>query len=153
MAEQSAHERIEFLQTRVINQLDTLIPFLELAHQEIFDVLDSKYAEWFKDTKKIDLPVFASYSYQVAHAAFLLGYSYVEAFITDLIFEVYNTRRDLIRDNPGAQKRVLLFEEILKLKDFEEVIQNMIENILSDMNSLEKKLNHLEKIFNNSSNT
>jgi hypothetical protein len=148
VAEQSVHERLENLQARVIDQLDTLVPFLALAHEEIFDVLDLKYAEWYKDTKKIDLPIFQSYSCQVAHAAFLLGYSYVEAFITDLIFEVYNTRRDLIRDTPGAQKKMLLFEEILRLNDFEEVIQGMIESILNDMNSLEKKLNHLEKMFN-----
>jgi phage pi2 protein 07 len=146
VTKQSADERLENLRDQVIAQLDTLVPFLALSHEEIFDVLNAKYAEWYKDTKKTDLPeTFPAYRYQVTHAAFLLGYSYVEAFVNDLIFEVYNARRDLIQDKKGEEKRKLPFEEILKLHNFEEVIQRMIESILGEMNSLEAKLNHLEK--------
>jgi hypothetical protein len=146
VTEKPVHQRFDNLRDQVIAQLDTLIPFLALSHEEIFEVLNAKYADWYKDTKKTELPAtFSAYSYQVIHAAFLLGYSYVEAFVNDLIFELYNERRDLIRDKSDTDKRKLFFEEILRLHDFEEVIQQMIESILGEMNSLEAKLNHLEK--------
>jgi hypothetical protein len=131
------------LTKRLVAQLDTLVPFLALAHREVFDVLKEKYNGWYTDSRRSTLPnTFKEYGHQVAHAAFLLGYSYAEAFVTDLIFEVYNARRDLI----PAEKQ-LAFGDVLHHKDFDGVVRHMVEATISDMNSLEAKLLHLEKKF------
>lgn len=129
------------LTKRLVGQLDTLVPFLALSHREIFDVLKEKYGGWYTDNRRSTLPnTFKEYGYQIAHAAFLLGYSYAEAFVTDLILEVYNVRRDLI-----PKEKQLSFGEVLQHNDLEEVIKQMVEATIGDMNSLEAKLLHLER--------
>lgn len=131
------------LSTRLVTQLDSLVPFLALSHREIFDVLKREYGGWYNDDRLSTLPnTFNEYSHQVAHAAFLLGYSYAEAFVTDLVYEVYSARRDLL-----PKDKQLAFGEILQLTDFEEIIRHMIESTIGDMNSLETKVHHLENKF------
>lgn len=128
------------LYDRLIAQLDSLVPFLALAHSEVFTVLSAEYADWYPDERRATLPSsFGSYCHQVAHAAFLLGYSYAEAFVTDVIWEVYASRRDLLPPD-----KALRFADVLPLADFEKVIGRMIDSTVCEMNSLEKKLNHLE---------
>lgn len=59
------------LHDRLIGQLDTLVPFLALAHREVFDVLSEKYAGWYPGEQQDTLPdTYESYCSQVAHAAF-----------------------------------------------------------------------------------
>jgi len=131
---------IDHLYIRFIGQLDTLIPLLGLAHEEIYSALHENYAEWFSAEQQATLPgSFKEYCIQVSHAAFLLGYSYAEAFITDLIWAVYHCRRDLLPPD-----KALKFSEVLPLGDYERIIMKMIDNTLGDMNSLEKKMHHLE---------
>lgn len=99
----------ETLYRRLTRQLDTLVPFLALAHREIFDVLSSRYSGWCPDEQQDTLPdTYEAYSTQVAHAAFLLGYSYAEAFVTDWMWLVYDTRRDLL-----PKEKTLMYEEVL----------------------------------------
>jgi len=131
------------LTKRLVAQLDTLVPFLALSHREVFEVLKEKYEGWYTDNRRSTLPnTFKEYGHQVAHAAFLLGYSYAEAFITDLVFEVYNARRDLI-----PSEKQLRFGEVLQLRNFADVVRHMVESTIGDMNSLEAKLLHLENKF------
>lgn len=129
------------LQTRLVEQLDSLVPFLALAHREVFGVLAEKYSGWYNDERRATLPdSYEDYAQQVAHAAFLLGYSYAEAFVTDLIWEVYAARRDLL-----PADRSLRFGEVLPLADFENVIRLMIDSTVGEMNSMERKLHHLDR--------
>jgi hypothetical protein len=83
MAKRARSDPFDQLTKRFIAQLDTLVPFLALSHREVFDVLRDKYAGWYTDNRRSTLPnTFNDYGHQVAHAAFLLGYSYAEAFVT-----------------------------------------------------------------------
>lgn len=136
-------QHCNILHARFTSQLDTLVPFLALAHREIFDVLSRQYSFWYSDNRRETLPdSLESYTHQVAHAAFLLGYSYAEAFVTDLMFHVYSIRRDLLPD-----KRQLTYKDVISQADFEALIRHIINCTLGDMNSLEKKLLHLEERF------
>ncbi|MCM1985408.1 hypothetical protein [Lyngbya confervoides] len=131
---------IDQLHKRFVDQLDTLIPFLGLAHEEIFLTLHENYCGWFSIEQQATLPnSFRKYRTQVSHGAFLLGYSYAEAFITDLIWTIYHCRRDLLPPD-----KALKFSEVFSLGDYERIIMKMIDNTLGDMNSLEKKIHHLE---------
>jgi len=131
---------IDQLHKRFIGQLDTLIPFLGLAHKEIFLTLHGNYSEWFSVEQQATLPdSLKEYCTQVSHAAFLLGYSYAEAFITDLIWTIYHCRRDLLPPD-----KALKFSDVFSLGDYERIIMKMIDSTLGDMNSLEKKIHHLE---------
>lgn len=70
---------------RLINQLDTLIPFLGLANEEIFTLIHNDTTNWFTLEQKTVIPdIYPAYQNQVSISAFLLGYSYFEAFIADL---------------------------------------------------------------------
>lgn len=135
---------INSLETRIIEQLDTLAPFLALDKREIFDVLSSEYGHWYpNESLQSTIPdSYEKYSRQVRHAAFLLGYSYAEAFVSDLMWIVYSCRKDLL---PVDQK--ISFGDILSRNDFENVVEHMIERTIGGLNSLEKKINHLEKKF------
>ena len=140
MEHEKQGDQFDQLLSRLVGQLDTLVPFLALAHGEIFGVLSSEYADWYPDERRATLPAsFQEYCHQVAHAAFLLGYSYAEAFITDVIWGVYSSRRDLL-----PKDRALRFSEVLPLANFEDVIRCMIDSTVGDFNSLEKKIHHLE---------
>lgn len=140
MAGNGSDTTFDALYDRLTEQLDSLVPFLALAHREVFSVLAAEYAGWYPDERRSTLPEsYSAYSHHIAHAAFLLGYSYAEAFVTDLIWEVYANRRDLLPPDKS-----LRFGEVLPLADFEKVIGRMIDNTVCDMNSLEKKLHHLE---------
>lgn len=133
----------ESLHRRLIGQLDTLVPFLALTHREIFDVLSKKYTGWYSADQQATLPdSYESYSCQVSHAAFLLGYSYAEAFVTDLMWLVYSKRKDLLPED-----KTIKYADVLSRADFENIVRHMIDCTLADMNSLEKKILHLEKRF------
>ena len=143
MAKKASPGTFDRLRSRLVAQLDSLVPFLALSHSEIFDVLRTRYAGWYTDERRSTLPnTFDDYSQQVANAAFLLGYSYAEAFVTDLMYEVYEARLDLL-----PQDRPLTFGDILQLPDLGEVVRHMIETTVGDMNSLEAKMVHLQKTF------
>lgn len=136
-------DRCKILYDRLVGQLDTLVPFLALAHREIFDLMSSKYYGWYSEDQQHTLPdTYEAYNTQIAHSAFLLGYSYTEAFVTDLMWEVYSTWRDLL-----PKDKTIMYSEVLSRSDFDNVVKHMIDSTVSDMNSLEKKLLHMEKRF------
>ncbi|MFL5329889.1 MAG: hypothetical protein ACJ8C4_13350 [Gemmataceae bacterium] len=129
------------LNLRLISQLDSLVAFLSLAHHEVYEVVSENYATWYRDERQSTRPRgFQEYSQQVAHSAFLLGYSYAEAFICDVIRLVYSCRRDLLPSD-----KTLRFDELLPLREYEDVVQKMIDRTVSRLNSLEEKTEHLNK--------
>ena len=47
---------LEKLERRLIEQLDTLLPFLALAHEEVFELVACRYAEWLEPAQQGTLP-------------------------------------------------------------------------------------------------
>jgi len=79
-----AHE-LKHLENRLIDQLDSLLPFLAMAHQEVFDFVGGRYADWLPPEQQGTLPdTFALFERQITHGAFLIGYSYFEAYLADV---------------------------------------------------------------------
>lgn len=108
---------------RLITQLDSLVPFLALGHQEVYGVLKQNYPEWYTEDKQGSLPDrFDSYQTQVAHAAFLLGFSYVEAFLADITKEAFRRRPQAL-----PKEKEMKFHELLDCGSYSEVIEKMIE--------------------------
>ncbi len=112
----------EFLD-RFITQLDSLVPFLALGHQEVYGVLQQNYSEWYTEDKQESLPDrFENYQIQVAHAAFLLGFSYFEAFLADITKEAFRRRPEAL-----PKEKEMKFHELTGCASYEEVIEKMIE--------------------------
>jgi hypothetical protein len=124
-------------------QIDGLVPFLALAHDTIYDAISPELTPWYEPEEHPSiLDHVELHQEQIAHAAFLLGYSYFEAFITDLIYEVYSQRSELL-----PPKEQLEYQAVLSAESLEDVLDTMIEQTTGSLNSLEKKLLHLEKRF------
>jgi len=112
----------EFLD-RLIIQLDSLVPFLALGHKEVYGVLQQNYSEWYTEDKQESLPDrFESYQTQVAHAAFLLGFSYIEAFLADITKEAFRRRPESL-----PKEKEMKFHELLGCVSHDEMIEKMIE--------------------------
>jgi hypothetical protein len=134
---------METLLQRVLGQFDSLVPILGVAHDEIFTLVRERHEDWFPEEGWRGFPTtFPVFEAQLVHGAFLLGYSYAEAYITDLLWEIYNRRRDLL-----PADKSLTYGEVLLQRDFEALISRMIDSTLTEMNSLERKLDHLGKRF------
>jgi hypothetical protein len=74
---------MENLYQRLIRQLDSLVPFLALARQEGFDLIRQDCEAWFRPEQLQALSdTYREYRCQISHAAFLLGYSYIEAYLS-----------------------------------------------------------------------
>ena len=58
------------------------------------------------------LQLLTVYKVQIIRSAFLLGYSYFEAFLADLIREIYCVRRTIL-----PQEKALKFSEVLQCSD------------------------------------
>jgi hypothetical protein len=108
---------------RLISQLNTLVAFLALSRQEAFTIIQEHHAQWFVAEDRDAVPdSYAVYRTQVAHAAFVLGYSYAEAFLADLIREVYVAC-------PAAlpREKELKFRDILEYSTYGDVLDCMID--------------------------
>ncbi len=113
---------------RLINQLDTLFPFLALSREDIFDVLNLHRYTWFVEDEA-SLPVaYSIYRKQINHSAFLLGYSYLESFLTDLMANVLRNRPAMLPKN-----RKIDYSEILDSHDKGDLIDKLIKRELHDL--------------------
>lgn len=109
---------------RVISQFDTLVPYLSLAHREVFDLVKSNYDNWCNTHEETPLPdTFDGFTTQIAHSAFVLGFSYADAFLADLIREIYSIHANML---PPDKK--LSFETIMAAGDFDAVVSRMIDH-------------------------
>ncbi len=108
---------------RLIFQLDSLIPFLELSSEDVFNLIQPEHRKWSIPKSEDTLPdSYEVYQKQVAHAAFLLGYSYSEAFVADLARQIYRNKPQML-----PKSKQLNFKDILKAKAYDTVISMMIE--------------------------
>lgn len=116
------------LHNRLIGQLDTLIPFLALSHEGIFRLLKEHRLTWFADNEDALPAAYASYRKQVNHSAFLLGYSYLESFLTDLIGSVLRQRPAML-----PKSRKIDYSEVLDSRDKDALIDRIIQRELHDL--------------------
>ncbi|MGO9268930.1 MAG: hypothetical protein ACLQOO_01485 [Terriglobia bacterium] len=113
----------ENLLDRLIGQLDTLIPFLEISRRDVFQLLQAEGHVWSDQEQRNAFPqAYEVYQKQVCHSAFLLGFSYFEAFLADLVRQVYLQNPRML-----PSEKQLKFEEILVAQTYEGILNAMIE--------------------------
>lgn len=111
------------LYDRIIRQLDTLISFLALAREDAFGLIRSDQGSELTTEQLDSLPhSYQEFRCQVSHSAFLLGYSYFEAFLSDLVREIL-----LRRPNILPQERELKYRDVLDRKDYDSILKYMID--------------------------
>jgi hypothetical protein len=114
---------------RLIEQLDTLIPVIALSHEEVFDLFQSKVPFWYTPEDVGQAPkTYLMYRSQILNGAFLLGYSYFEAYLADLVRMIYHNRPAML-----PKKGQLEFRDVLRCTDYNCVIQLMIEREVSEV--------------------
>jgi hypothetical protein len=112
---------MENLYDRLINQLNELIPLIGISRQDVFELIHQNKGLWFPDTAE-DLPEsYNVYKRQINHSSFILGYSYWEAFLTDLVEMIYLSRPKML-----PKKKTINFDEILEASSCEEIIKIMV---------------------------
>lgn len=111
------------LLNRLVKQLDTLVPFLALTHAPVYRLVQSHETKWFTAEQRAAIPhSLGVFETQITHGAFLLGYSYSEAFLADLMRQVYLARpRMLPKDSQ------LNYSDIRDLRSFRAVIAFLTE--------------------------
>lgn len=115
---------MESLLLRVTSQLDALVPFLSIAHSEVFDLVSGEYESWCNGGEHVPFPdTFEAFTSQIAHSAFVLGYSYFDAFLADLMREIYRSQPKIL-----PLKKTLSFQDILGAGDYSGVLKKMIDN-------------------------
>lgn len=120
---------MENLTERLTGQLDSLVPFLELSRDQVFSLVQAEYEGWVSRERQTTLPANADiHRTQVSHAAFLLGFSYFEAFVADTI-------RLLLRNRPVMlpREKKVTFGEILDLPEPAELIEFLVEREVRDV--------------------
>ncbi|MCK4527098.1 hypothetical protein KAW18_06975 [candidate division WOR-3 bacterium] len=126
---------------RVIGQFDTLIPFLAISREDVFNLINRERNIWFSQDQRTALPgSYAIYRMQITHSAFLLGYSYFEAFLVDLVRQVYLSRPTML-----PKEKQLKYGEILKTTDYEDILELMIEREIIDL--FYKRMDEVIKYF------
>lgn len=127
---------------RLTSQLDTLIPFLAISHQEVFELMSKERYIWFSTNQQDSFPnSHEMYQAQITCSAFLLGYSYSEVFLADLVREIYRLNPKML-----PRDKQLKFSEILESSTYEEIINSMIEREILALfyQSMEKIIEYFE---------
>lgn len=113
----------------LVDQLNTLVPFLALAHENIFTVIRDQAGDWFPEELPQHLPdTYELYRGQISQAAFLLGFSYFEAFLSNLVSQIFQKQFNML-----PSKRQLNYEDILGCKNYNEIIELMVKRELTDL--------------------
>ena len=116
----------EDLLGRFIGQLDTLIPFLAISRADVFHLLQNQGHVWFDQHQQGAFPrTYQVYQNQVCHSAFLLGFSYFEAFLADLVRQIYFRNPKML-----PRDKQLKFDEILAAETYEGTLNTMVEKEL-----------------------
>lgn len=111
------------LRNRLVKQLDTLIPFLGLSQDSVFSLLHDHESTWFTGEQRKAVPQsFRTFETQIAHGAFLLGYSYSEAFLSDLVRRIYDSRPSMLPEDSG-----LKFSDISRFRSYKAVVRFLVE--------------------------
>lgn len=116
------------LLVRLIGQLDTLVPFLALSREDVFRVLNEHKVTWFASNEDALPAAYESYRRQVNHSAFLLGYSYFESFLTDLLSAILRNRPQML-----PRDRQVKYSEVIESSDKAQLIDKLIRRELVDL--------------------
>jgi hypothetical protein len=114
---------------RINEQLDTLIPFLAISHQEVFELMQRERYIWFLPIQQDTLPsTYDIFEQLVTRSAFLLGYSYLEVFLADTVKQIY-------RSNPRMlpKDKQVKYGEIVEATSYDEIIDHLIEREVLDL--------------------
>jgi hypothetical protein len=133
------------LYNRLIEQLDSLVLFLALENEEVFRLVSDRHGTWMREDQQDLIPnKLPHYQTQIAHAAFLLGYSYTEAFLNDVARQIYLTKPELL---PGDEK--IRFREILGLSHYDNILRHMVDTTLFLMlrGSMKEIIRHFEAVL------
>ena len=121
------------LLNRLIAQLDTLISFMGLSHEEVFQLLRRERTPWLGESADSLPEAYTTYRMQVIHSAFLLGYSYFESFLTDLLSAILRSRPTMLRGSRqlsysqiiAADSKDAILDQIVKRESFDLLYKNM----------------------------
>jgi hypothetical protein len=127
------------LLNRLINQLNTLIPFIGISQEDVFQLIQREKQVWFPNNEDSFPDNYDIYKTQINHSAFLLGYSYFEAFLSDLAKFIFLSQPSMLSMN-----KELKFKEIIKVNNYDEVKIIMINKVL-----LEHFNNSVEDVMDN----
>ncbi|MFQ5962906.1 MAG: hypothetical protein ACE5KZ_01315 [Candidatus Scalinduaceae bacterium] len=128
---------------RLIDQLDTLIPFLAISHKDVFKLIQKEKNILLQVSQQSSLPnTYKIYRSQIAHSSLLLGYSYFGAFLADLVRKIYKSNPQML-----PKEKQLKFNEILDVKDYNSVLDLMIEKEVIELfyQRAEKIIEYFEK--------
>lgn len=131
---------------RFISQVDTLIPFLALSRPEVLEILQGNQETWFSSEQIENVPTsYGTYRTQISHSAFLLGYSYFEAFLADLVRHIYAQHPQML-----PKEKEIKFSDVLECGNYDTVVSHMIEReVLSVFfSSMEKIIEYLNRKLN-----
>ncbi len=130
---------------RIINQFDSLIPFIALSRQDIFDLLNRERAVWFSNNIKALPSVYDLYRKQINHATLILGYSYFEVFLNDLLAEILRHRPAILPKN-----KQMTYSEVIGKATIASLINEMIKKELTDLlyKSMADIINKLRQKYN-----
>lgn len=129
------------LLNRVIGQFDTLISFLAISREDVFKLIKKEKNIWLPEDQESAFPdSYTIYRTQITHSAFLLGYSYFEAFLTDLIRQIYLSKPKML-----PKEKQLKYAEILKTTDYKAILALMIEREIIDL--FYKQMDEVVKYF------
>jgi len=127
------------------NKLNTLIIFLSFAHDESIELVLKNRLTWFSETEEKIIPntkeVFKT---QIANSAFLLGYTYFESFLYDLIREIYRRHPKMLPDNKKIE-----YSNITRANELSEVLDRMIDREIHEAmyQSMEDIIKYLRTKF------
>lgn len=118
----------EALKDRLIDQLDSLIPYIALSYEDVFHLLRNKQSLWFAESPDTLPSVYAKYRRQVVHGALLLGYAYFENFLSDLLVSILRRRPEML----GKQKQ-LPYDIIVSAGSYDAVVDVMVRREVIDL--------------------
>ena len=121
-------KNMKTLLDRLISQLDTLIPFIATSHRDVFDLIQKEKNIWFNDDQEKLPKTYEIYRKQINHSAFILGYSYFEAFMNDLAKEIFLSRPSMLASN-----KTIKFEDVTNSSSYNEIILKMINKELLEL--------------------
>ncbi len=113
---------------RLISQLDTLIPFIATSYRDVFNLIQKEKSIWFHDDQEKLPKTYEIYRKQINHSAFILGYSYFEAFLNDLAKEIFLSRPSMLASN-----KTIKFEDVTNSSSYNEIILKLINKELSEL--------------------
>jgi len=116
---------------RLIDQLDTLVPFLALSREDVFQILNEHRDIWFADNP--------------GAPALLLGYSYFENFLTELLASILRNRPSML-----PKDRKVKYSEILDSPDMDALINKLVRREIHELTymSMEEIIKELRSKYN-----